>query len=453
MVRRSSSPDADRHIDRRTLWDLALGTASVAELAEEALSHLLRTCPECRDAYRRAREGLERERLPSLGEARYEGLSPGGVDPNLVAEVKIAVHPIETLLEGPPATWSEILGIPELTTWGAVDLLIHRCRQTVFDDPRRAEAIAVLAVSLADRLDEQRYGRRFLADLRAVAWAWLGNARRVVGGLPAAEQALEAAQDWLERGVGEPRNRAQVIALVASLRRDQLRFEEAHELLDRALELYSTVEDRHLEGRILVKKASVASFEGRPAEAARLLERALLALDPARDARLELCARHGLALALVDTGQLDEAEAVVRKARALYERFPDGLTRGREFWLLGRLAARRGRLDEAAELLGSARSLLAETGASFDAALAGLELAALAVRRGDLEAAGELAREMLPLFRSHAVHRGAIEALVALDRAVRAEEGLSAELLSQLARFLVRARRNPDLELGLEATG
>src|SRR6185295_19036756 len=72
----------------------------------------------------------------------------------------------------------------------------------------------------------------FLSDLRARAFAELGNAYRINDRLSDADAAFERARDYLEEGTGDLFLRAPVLDLEASLRRAQRRLEDAIALLD-----------------------------------------------------------------------------------------------------------------------------------------------------------------------------------------------------------------------------
>ena len=78
-----------------------------------------------------------------------------------------------------------------------------------------------------------------MLDLRARAHAHLGNARRVLGELKAADDAFLRSRELLaQSGTGNTLVEAEILSLQGSLRLDQRRLDEAFELVDRALDLY-----------------------------------------------------------------------------------------------------------------------------------------------------------------------------------------------------------------------
>ena len=101
-----------------------------------------------------------------------------------------------------------------------------------------------------------------IEDLRARAWGYIGNARRVRSDLHAAEGAFEEAYLQLEKGTEDPLERAILLDLEASLRRDQRRFDEAYKLLRRAISIFLQSGQKHRAGRSLVNLATVHHFMG-----------------------------------------------------------------------------------------------------------------------------------------------------------------------------------------------
>jgi hypothetical protein len=252
------------------------------------------------------------------------------------------------------------------------------------------------------------------------------------------------ARELLEEGVGDPLTRAQVLNIEASLRRDQRRFEDSQQLLEEVIGIYRETGDAHMEGRALIKKAAAYRENGMAAGAAVLLRRALTLIEPDWDPRLVLCARHNLVTAFVDSGRLEEAEALLEDTRPLYGRFPDFSILLRRRWIEGRLAAGQDRLEEAEAALEETRRGFIERGIGYDAALVSLDLAALYASRGRLSEVKALAEEMLPIFRSRDVHREAMAALIVFQHAARAES-LTLRMVEEVAAYLRRARRDPTL--------
>src|SRR5205807_1976551 len=127
--------------------------------------------------------------------------------------------------------------------------------------------LAMLAVKIAVHLGDA-YHRDWVMDLRALSFAYLGNARRVIGELRSADDSFHEAHSHLRRsGTGNTRIEAEILDLEASLRRGQRRFVEALSLLDRVAATYTSedpeVRDLHLAGQALLKKAYTLEQTGK----------------------------------------------------------------------------------------------------------------------------------------------------------------------------------------------
>ena len=64
-------------------------------------------------------------------------------------------------------------------TWGLFELLIERSLEVGIRNPASAEELGLLALRLSDHLDASFYGDPLIQDLRARAWAYIGNSYRL----------------------------------------------------------------------------------------------------------------------------------------------------------------------------------------------------------------------------------------------------------------------------------
>src|ERR1700710_1964919 len=92
-----------------------------------------------------------------------------------------------------------------------VELVMERSWASRYDDPQRMITLAETARVLADNLSLRRYGRKIVADIRAQAWAELGNAYRVAGKLEAAERALQRAAALARNGTSSSKLVAHIL--------------------------------------------------------------------------------------------------------------------------------------------------------------------------------------------------------------------------------------------------
>jgi len=338
---------------------------------------------------------------------------------------------------------------PQLRTPAVCDALLELSFAEGFPDPAQAIELAHLAVRIAEELDPGFYGRSVVQDLRTRAWAHLGNARRIAADFLGAEQALATAESHLAEGSADPLEEARVLDFKASLCSDRGRFEEAAELIDVVIEIYEEIRDPHRHGRALISKGIFLGYAGRPEEAVTLISDGLARIDRGidrnREPRLELMAHHNLAWFLNDCGRSDEAGELLRSSHDLYQDFPDVWTGVRRTWLEGRIALGQGRPDEAEAALRAAKESFLAQGIGYEAAMVTLDLASLYLQQGRSAEVKSLAREMLPLFVAQDVHRHAASALAAFQQAVELDR-VTPRLAREVAAYLMRARRNPDLQ-------
>jgi tetratricopeptide (TPR) repeat protein len=420
----------ERHLSLVTLARLATGRIEAEELQRVVVPHLVGVCAGCREIYQ------ELQRLK--GEVGHwdEMVAVGeGTDA--------------------PDQWRQLQALPYdqqlrqvedeggLQTWALCRLLLRQSLEATLHHPELAVRLAFLAVKIALHLGDA-YDRDWVTDLRALAFAYLGNARRVLGELQSADDAFHEARSHLRHGgTGNPRIEAEILDLEASLRRAQCRFEEALDLLDRVVSTYTSedaeVRDLHLAGQALVKKASTLEQRGEVDQAIPILREAAEMIVEERDPRLVLCLEHNLILVLAAAGQHQEAAARLPQVQELARRLGNELDLVRLRWAAGRVAFGLGKLAPAEQAFKEVQRELLERDLGYDAALASLDLAILYAQEGRIPELKQLALDVLPAFSSREVHREAMAALLLFQHACE-EERLTVELARQLASLLERER-------------
>lgn len=364
-----------------------------------------------------------------LREHVQRALREGGEAPDLLAE--LLSLPREQRIE-------RVRCEPRFRLLKLCDRLEAASRAAWTENPAAAVEMAELAVEVAGRLDCRAYGEALVQDARALAWAYLGNARRVASDLSRAEEALAFAERLYRRFELDFLTEAQILVFRASLRNTQGRFAEAACLLDRAVFLYHEAGDRHLEGRAWIAKGMVLGDGGDLRAAAESLDEGLRLIDSGLEPRLLLVARHNLIWFLDDDGRHREAEELLERSRHLYLELGSRMDLVRLRWLEGRIALHRGRLDDARRSLGLARDAFVEQEIGFDAALVSLDLAMAHARQGDAEGVRRIVSEIVPVFQAFRVQPEALAALLLLRDAAQAEA-----LLDRLATSLRRSCREP----------
>ena len=167
-------------------------------------------------------------------------------------------------------------------------------------------------------------------------------------------------------------------------------------------------------------------------------------MEPAREPRLLLIARHNLIFVLTELSRFLEARRAYREARPLYRSFPDAWTQNRRKWVKGRIARGLGQPEKAETLFLAARDGFLEEGIPYDTALVSLEIALLYAEQGRTAELKRLAAEMVPIFASRQIHREALAALAFFQRAVEAERA-GVEAVERIAEYLRKARYAPEL--------
>ena len=443
------------HPHPRLLEDL---TSSLSqELSPVVVEHLAQ-CASCRQ---RLEKILGRHPEPLLEKLAEVVPWPGWVEAGYgraiaAAEMRLLSHMRVLSAEraDAPLLLAELLGHPperremlmrnhpRFQTWGLFERLIDDVQERGFTDPQTAEELARLALSLADVLDPSYYGAERIDDLRARAWGYIGNARRIRFELRGAEEAFERAEIHLRSGTRDSLERGLLLDLRASLLRDQRQFVAAERLLLRALQIYREVGETHRAGRTLVSLSAVYEQAGTPERALKPLLKALELIDGEREPRVLLIAHHNLITVLAEAGRFMAAQRLLIQARPLYARFSDSRTW--HHWVEGRIARGLGQKARAEVHLQAARNGFLTEGAIYDTALVSLELATLYAEQNRTTELKQLAEEILTVFSSRQIHREALAALSFLQQAVLAERA-SLELVTGVATFLKRLQRDPDL--------
>lgn len=352
---------------------------------------------------------------------------------------------VAELLSHPPERQELILrNTTRYTTWGVLERLLERSWAHRLESPDRAESLARLALLVTERLDANLYGAAPIEDLRARAWAYIGNAHRLRADLAAATRAFAIAFRHLRRGTREPIEHAVLLDLQASLRRAQRRFLDALRLLQRAFCLFEAVGDPHRAGRTLLGIEIVLTYAGYPEKGIPILYRAIELIDSSQEPYLLLCAWHNLIDGLADAGRHLEARRLLARVRPLYARFSESAVGNRIEWLTGKIALGLRRDDEAEVLLNKAREGFLREEAPYEAAVVSLELSSLYALQGRTQEMKQIAAEMVPFFSARQIHREAAAALAFWKQAVDTETA-GLDLAANLIAFLKRARYDLDL--------
>ena len=416
-----------KHLSLETMAKLMAGDLSHEVLTTQVVSHFLDLCPDCRRQYE------------EVGRLQQE---VGHWDERVAVFERAQAPELFAALRDLPfgEQLARVADDESFHTWGLCCLLLQESLEAGFEDASLAINYAELAVTISLQLDDA-YDPHWVSDLRARAYAHLGNARRVFGELRSAEGAFHEADRFLAKSMtGNDNVLAEVLHLKSSLRRAQRRLDDAMVLVDQALDLYRENEAAHDIAVVLLKKAKILEEREDIDEAVQLLQELVAHLSPDREPVLALYARHNLILCLARAERFSEAAALIPEVQPLFARHGKPLDLVRLRWTEGKTFFGLGQLETAETVFREVQQQFLQQGMGYDAALVSLDLAILYAREhriGDLK---RLAVEMQPIFGSRDVHREAVAALLMFQNACE-EERLTAELAVQFAAQLLRGRR------------
>ncbi len=329
--------------------------------------------------------------------------------------------------------------------WAGILLRLHRSFELRYVDPEAMLREAFLARTTALNLDERVYGAPLVADLRARAAAELANAYRVTEDFRSAAGHFIEAERFREQGTGDLLLVARIGDLKASLAVDERRFGDALHLIDGVRALYEEIGERHLTGRVLIKRGIFQGYHGDADRAVTDLRAALELLDRDRDPRLYSAAQLDFLDWSTVCGEYQEAARLLFSSglRQAFASEPSNLLKLR--WVEAKVLAGLGRLDRAEQALADVRSGFAEHGRHYDAALAGLTLAEVWMRQGTkVREVAALAVEMHEVFARLGIGREALRAARYLADACYTGIATVA-LIQHVAGFLTRYERDPGL--------
>lgn len=406
---------------------LLAGDLSHDELVNEVAAHLWQICPHCREQHE---EILRLKDEIGHWDERVVVLEARQV-PELLARLKDLPFDEQIALVRDDETFH---------TWAFCQALLKESLDAGFEEPARAINLAELAVTVSYQLGDA-YDPYWVIDLRAKAYAYVGNSRRVLGELRSAETAFRESEALLAKSMtGNPLIEAEVLHLKASLRRAQRHLGEALSLVDRSLSIYQDCGDAYNAGMVLLKKSKILEDAGHLEESIRLLDGLNLELEDQQEPRLYLYARYNLMLCLTTADRYQEAEKLLPEIQKSFpgEARPLDLLRLR--WTEGKIAFGLGRVAQAEEAFRSVQQEFLARGMGYDAALVSLDLAVLYAqerRTGELK---KLAAELMRVFEARDVRREAVAALLMFQKACE-EERLTTQLAGKIARMLKEAKR------------
>ncbi len=402
------------HVSEELLRGFIAGASSKEE-GQRIVRHLVRGCERCARmmASTWLGEGAE--------EADYEAAFAEAFKFATEMEEQLAIERLRgwaqwSALEPlfPAARIAVVRSQPAYHTFGLYERLLEAAQWYSRRDPAEAADIAMLALVVAEHIPTLEGAAR--ADLRATTWAHVANMRRLASDFEGAREAINGAwRIFEEEGSGDPSDRALIISLEASYLDDVGEFEVAESHLETALNLYKSLGDLHLQGRTLIQMGDIIGHVD-PARGIRRIMRGLELITPAKEPRLELCAKHDLAWYTCELGRPDEALAFLDRARPLYALHQDSYTQLRLHWLEGKIAFARGEVDEAQNVFARLWDEFHARDLHQEMVLVAIDFAEVLAMKGEIEGAATLVREVHTIMANWKLHRYALAAWLYFER-------------------------------------
>ncbi len=343
-------------------------------------------------------------------------------------------------LDGEKAERQEaILEQTTVTSAALFNLLLDKSREVGRSHPEHGVKTAELALASLDSLVRRGGDEQQFAGLKARGWSRLANARNLAGDPRGAEQGLDEAERQLEAAGHPPAIAVETLIYKASLRRDQRRFLEARELLDRADETCPE-DETDLKAKLLLTQASVRFEEGNPAAAVPFLEQSLPLARETEDQVLKLAIYHNLVATYAEAGSYDKAVKLLPVAKKLSQDHGTGFNKIRFYWLEGLVARGLGDLEKAEKTLAATLNAFSEMGDGFNTALVSLDLADLYARQSRTADLMDLCRSMAPLSGMLQNHPEALTALQMFQSAAE-EKNVTSMVVEKARKVLLRSQK------------
>lgn len=330
-----------------------------------------------------------------------------------------------------------VAALPEYQDWALAELVCHESEKAAAHKVEIALELADLALSIAGRIPGDE---RWRSRVEGYCWAYMANARRVANDFAGADKAFSRAWKLWEAGAtADPMilTEWRLFDLESSLRREQHRFAEALDALDKAKSFNGA--SPTITARLLLKKEHVLEQMGDPKRALATLEEAAPFVEILGDPRLRFAHLFKTVNNLHHLERYREAAERLPKVRELALQQSNELDLLRVVWLEARVAAGEGRREQAMVGLEQVRQDFTTRGLPYDAARASLELSLLYLEEGCTAEVRNLARSMGWIFQAQGIAREALAALsLFLDAAQ--QETATVELTRRVVTELERMR-------------
>ncbi|MEM7479528.1 MAG: hypothetical protein AAF481_00020 [Acidobacteriota bacterium] len=438
MGQRTQTPERRSTQDHPTeAIDQMIAGDSTGEQRRLAVRHLLRGCPQCASRTANAlrvasQEPPTEQDLDSLFDRLVKGSS--GMVERVEQEVRAAHRLLDDLDSLPAGRRTMVIrSSPRYHNRAVYQLLLERSVEMRRQDAATTLQLAELALIVAYELDDLDF-----ADLKARALLEVANAHRISNDMRSAEKAFGLASQLIELEVADPRLGAQFAYLLASLRSQQQRKQEALELLAEAERLFRRLGDQPAAAQCLFKRSIICSDEVEVSLAAAWEGLRLLGPEAAFEDLLP--GIHNLIDSVVQSGNCEAAQRMIRTALPVYRVGGRELDLFRLEWNEARIERQLGNLEASEQLFLSLQERFADRDLPHDVALVSLDLAEIYAHQGRTSDLQELAAEMAIVFQSLDVVPETLASLAMLQQAV-ARDAQTLSRIRQLADQVDSLRR------------
>lgn len=292
-----------------------------------------------------------------------------------------------------------LANVPGAKLRAVCECLLQEARSRRHSDREETLRLATLSVETAERLGAE--GDPTLAE----ALAELGNARRLGNDFAGAERDLSGAGLLLERCGGDPLAVAGLLSLRASLAEGRRQYRRAIALADRSFNLYASCAQTKSALNSLIQVGTYHGYAGSAEVGIDVLGRALELAEEAGDAQDLLHIANNLAGAFIMAGLVEDASAVVDRARELCVAVGSWMDELRLDWLAARHSLATGRVRGAARVFEDLARRCRDEALTYEQGLLWLDLAGAQLRLGHPGSARRLAAESVMLFRDLGIER------------------------------------------------
>lgn len=357
---------------------------------------------------------------------------------------RAAAATLDNLLHTTPTRrWPVLAERPDLQTCGTLERLGKLVADEVGRDPQRAQAIAELAVSLAEAIPAHAYPPMMTAHVRAHAYKDLSTTRRLLGHNQESLDILTRAEEQLGDFGALEHDRAIIRFSRAVTLQELHRYSESMTLLVACREVFRVHKD---ERRVMLCGLAEGILLQRLGKFRESRETYLLLLAGTNMTDEDRAALHkAIGLCSIELSHFADAEANLTRAIALFRELGQPMEGLKAQAGLGRLAIRKGDVEHGIAYLRPIRRLFLQNSLTEEAGICALEIIEGMLKLRKAAEAEQLARLVIHEFTSAGLNARAISALGYLTEALAARNATPA-LAGNVREYILSLRTEPERE-------